>query len=354
MIKCTNRIGEKNINTKGHLMTIIAYRDANHIDIEFEDGTIVYNKKYEKFKDGLIKNPNLKNFKCSKRIGEQTLAINGMKMTIINYINYHNISVKFEDGTIVYNKQYSGFKKGTIKHPQINSIIDKQKNERLGKINKANNNQKMTIIEYRSSNNIDVQFEDGTIVNNKSYLSFLNGQIKNPNKKTTRKRETRLNETIIAKNGQKMTIIRYRNCKDLDVRFEDGIVVTNKSYKDFKNGSIKNPNVPVSHYLYKNVKEKWINDSKLNISNGLYMTIIDYISSNNITILFETGYKKIATVNTYRIGTIRHPFPYQMESIILEKPAYIHNNIGNFYCTCSKCGHKDIMTIEEMKNHICK
>ena len=52
-----NRVGEVNYNTKKEKMTIINYRNSNSIDIEFEDGSIVYNKKYCHFKDGKIKHP---------------------------------------------------------------------------------------------------------------------------------------------------------------------------------------------------------------------------------------------------------------------------------------------------------
>ena len=41
--------------------------------------------------------------------------------------------------------------------------------------------------------------------------------------------------------GEKMTIIRCRGCEDIDIEFEDGIIVYNKDYNNFKNGRIKHP-----------------------------------------------------------------------------------------------------------------
>ena len=52
------RIGQENYNNQGCIMTIIAYRNAKDIDVQFEDGTIVVNKIYKNFKSGAIKNPN--------------------------------------------------------------------------------------------------------------------------------------------------------------------------------------------------------------------------------------------------------------------------------------------------------
>ena len=63
-VKKIDRIGEKNFNNKGFLMTIINYINNNNIDIQFEDGTIVYNKKYCHFKNGKIKHPLYDNNGC--------------------------------------------------------------------------------------------------------------------------------------------------------------------------------------------------------------------------------------------------------------------------------------------------
>ena len=52
-----NKVGETNINSQGEKMTIIAYRNYENIDIQFEDGTVVYHKTYGNFKNGKIKHP---------------------------------------------------------------------------------------------------------------------------------------------------------------------------------------------------------------------------------------------------------------------------------------------------------
>ena len=44
-----------------------------------------------------------------------------------------------------------------------------------------------------------------------------------------------------ANNGQTMTIIAYRNTNDIDVMFEDGAVVEGTRYPYFKRGAIANP-----------------------------------------------------------------------------------------------------------------
>ena len=41
------RLGQVGLNNNGEKMTIIVYRKYGYIDIQFEDGVIVENKKYQ-------------------------------------------------------------------------------------------------------------------------------------------------------------------------------------------------------------------------------------------------------------------------------------------------------------------
>lgn len=45
--------------------------------------------------------------------------------------------------------------------------------------------------------------------------------------------------------GMEATIIRYGEYADIDVRFEDGTIVEHKVYSAFKKGGIANPNIKV-------------------------------------------------------------------------------------------------------------
>lgn len=164
-----------------------------------------------------------------KRIGETNLAHNGQMMTIIRYGSATDIDVQFEDGTIVTNKRYYSFQKGHIENTGLSNRITK-----VGETSFSNDGQKMTIIRYGNAIDIDVEFEDGTVVKNKTYYNFIKGRIKNINH--------RIGETSLAHNGQKMTIIGCRTTADIDVQFEDGTIVKNKTYHSFKCGGIRNPN----------------------------------------------------------------------------------------------------------------
>lgn len=354
-MKWIDKTGETNIHKKsGQLMTIISYKNMRDIDIQFEDGYIHKHTYYRLFKNGTVKNKNF-NLNCKQnRIGEVSYNNQGLKMTIIDYIDSEHINIKFEDGSIIKNKQYSAFKTGGIKHPKVTHnqiigkiVIDKYESKRLGETSIAKNGLKMTIIAYRHNRDIDIQFEDGIIVQHKRYEAFKCGEIKHPTiiAKEHLPKIEHIGDTIKANNGQMMTIIAYRDSEDVDVQFEDGTIVYNRHLSAFKKGQIKNPNL--------SYKKNYIGQTSIN-KDGLKMTIINYDNCKDIDVEFETGYiAKHKYYKKFLDGTIKHLFPYKINDIIIDNVAYVTNN-SNFYCTCSKCNYKDIFTLEEAKNHICK
>lgn len=226
-----DRTGEVRRANNGMMMKIIAYRSSYDIDIQFEDGAVVYNKRYCNFKRGSIGHPKVETNRVlllKDRVGEEGISNDGMKMKIIAYRTTHDIDVQFEDGSIAYNRTYANFKKGKIEYPKASG--------RVGEVVKAINGMLMEIVAYRSSKDIDIRFEDGTLVYNKSYNNFSVGRIGYPLKNSLR-----VGEESLAINGMKMKIIAYRSNVDIDIQFEDGTVVYNKRYSNFKRGSISNP-----------------------------------------------------------------------------------------------------------------
>lgn len=120
-------------------------------------------------------------------------------------------------------------------------------NNHTNEIRTMNNGQKAEIIEYRNCYDIDIRFEDGTVALHKDYSNFKKGAIKNPNCKCIQNTENRIknrvNEKKMMNNGMYATIIAYRNNKDIDVKFEDNTIVSHRQYSRFKTGNIRNPNI---------------------------------------------------------------------------------------------------------------
>lgn len=167
-----DRTGEVNYNSQGLRMKICRYNNVHDIDVEFDDGYITTNKHYIAFKKGNIVNPNYDISSVINRSGETNFNNQGLKMTIVNYKNNHDIDVEFEDGTIIEHRCYSEFKDGGIRNKNYSKYI--------GETSKNNDGQKMTVIGGSTHDNLIVKFEDGTIVNNIDFKRFREGCVSNP------------------------------------------------------------------------------------------------------------------------------------------------------------------------------
>ena len=67
--------------------------------------------------------------------------------------------------------------------------------------------------------------------------------------KSINKREERIGEKRRMNCGAIATIIEYRTSKDIDVQFEDGYIVANREYACFKKGEITNPYYPTVYNI---------------------------------------------------------------------------------------------------------
>lgn len=342
------RLGKTGISKYGFPMKIIEYRNAEDIDVDI-DGVIVQHKKYKHFKSGNITKTN--NDLQFTRIGETMTNSDGCIGTIIAYRLTNDIDIQFNDGTILKHKNYYSFKKGLYKNPNYKKSepvkVVKTKPSKVGETIIANNGQKMTIISYRSYKDIDVQFEDGTIITNRRYQHFKNGEINNPNCMTMSNniiKNDRVGETLVNADGIRMTIIDYRNRDDIDIQLDDGSILYHKSYENFKKG------IKCLDYHKKNkIGETIINN------NGLKMTITAYRKATDIDVEFEDGYiVKNIRYSKFKQANVRHPMPYMLKDIQIESKAYNYQNEMNFFYICTKCHYHDIGTIKEIQHHICK
>ena len=216
--------------------TIIRYNGVRDIDVRFEDGAMAKHKAYDSFKKGKIANPNIK-ASVENRLGETRMMNCGMEATIIRYGRNNDIDVRFEDGTVVEHKAYDSFKKGEIAKRNIKASAK----DRLGETRMMNCGIEATIIRYGNSKDIDVCFKDGAIAKCKDYKAFKKGEIVNPNF------NPRLGKARMMNCGMEATIIRYESNADVDVRFEDGTVVEHRRYIQFKRGEIAHRSLSLNH-----------------------------------------------------------------------------------------------------------
>ena len=224
------------------------------------------------------------------RLGKTKMMSCGMEATIIRYRGATDIDVHFEDGTVVKHKTYRAFKKGYIAHPNTK--------DRLGEAREMKCKMEATIIRYGSAKDIDVRFKDGAIAKHKTYNLFKEGGIANPNMKVSA--EDRLGEIRMMNCGMEATIIRYNTNKDIDVRFKDGTLVKHRQYREFKKSEIANPNIKAS-------AENRLGETKM-MNCGMEATIIQYKNAMDIDVRFEDGtIAKCKGYKEFKKGGIANP-----------------------------------------------
>ncbi|MBQ8218308.1 MAG: hypothetical protein IJZ79_03290 [Bacilli bacterium] len=231
--------------------------------------------------------------------------------------------------------------------------------DRTGEIRTASNGMKMTVIKGDNGHdNLIIQFEDGVVVGPCRWEFFDIGYISHPTIKPLYQQTRNKNGIVsISKQGQYMIIIdSSRGYHDLTIQFEDGTIKEHVRFNNFEKGEVLNENLPIINKANINALEKartkWLGQQR-RAKCGLMMIIIDYDTAAKVTIRFESGAIVHKSCYNFDSGMVRHPFPYQVGNIIMKKRAYVHNDIGNFYCKCLECGHEDIWDITEIKNHVC-
>lgn len=299
---------------------------------------------------GTIQHPKINAHTKSDRVGQTKTLPDGTVLTVVAYRKRDDIDILRSDGTLIKHTSYRTFMRtaggrnieGKLTHTGEKSI--------------AANGMEIEIVEYRNNKDIDVRFPDGYIVEHTTLYNFKVGNIGHPD--TYRKRpnqiqrhaESHIGEVNYNNSGMRMTLIAYRNRNDVDIQYDDGTIVEHKSYSEFKHGNI---GYPGTHALTENTKKKYIN-KVFTTSKGLSWQVVAYRSSADLDIMCETGYTTtIHQVSSLIKGHVKHPFPYMVGYVSMDKFAYKYNQVGNFYCHCNKCGIQDIMTVSEMKDHKC-
>lgn len=101
------RLYESTTNKQGVKMTIVVYRSATDIDVEFEDGYILNNVRYDHFKDKSLKSLMSKSAMRSGFIGEGEYKCSMNSKITREYNAWHHMlqrcnSGKFKENNITY------------------------------------------------------------------------------------------------------------------------------------------------------------------------------------------------------------------------------------------------------------
>ena len=117
------RLGKKRKMSNGLIATIVDYKNENDITVQFENGEIKEHVAYSSFEGGGI---GTKQSKCTakkERCGEESYTIRGERMKIIQYRNADDIDILFDNGYIATHKRYANFKSGRIAKGQVSADV---------------------------------------------------------------------------------------------------------------------------------------------------------------------------------------------------------------------------------------
>ena len=214
---------------------IVNYRNFHDVDVQFlRDGKIREHLDYRNLQTGQFSHPDdLPN--ANNRIGQQRTNKNGVAATVIEYISAQDFTIQLPDGSTKHLSTWKDFNEGNFSEMYVDNykISNFEKEKRKQDIIKNTSGYSMKILNYRTNSDIDVIFEDDTIVKNKTYYNFKNGNIVHPKYKTLK--AEKLN--IIKQHGIK-DVLRYNNKKDFDIELEDGTIVYNANYYRCTSGDL--------------------------------------------------------------------------------------------------------------------
>lgn len=99
-------------------LTIIGYNNRDDVRVRFEDGTIKDHCRMQNIRSGYVANPVEKKRRAddgrAKHVGKSYMTKNG-KATIIEYINYRDVTIEWESGIVQEHMQLSNLKKVIIR-----------------------------------------------------------------------------------------------------------------------------------------------------------------------------------------------------------------------------------------------
>ena len=256
-------IGLTNKMNCGMTATIIAYRSYKDIDVEFENGVVRTHRAMCHFKSGSI-SPTGKNRPL--RIGDTFVNGQGLTYKVIDFIDHDNVTIQFEDGTIIKNRSSGDVRQGISTNPNYDRYFGVSRF-----IRKLGCNATIISRNNNFANKITIQDEHGTVYGNQRLSTFLNGGFN---------REMRIGERQKMNCGMSAEIIDIKTANNITIRFDDGSTVKTNS-KSFYAGTTKHPTIRKGY-----VPKNHVYETATSID-GYKATIIEYTDPETMTIEFE-------------------------------------------------------------------
>ncbi len=222
----------------GRKAEIVEYKNKKDVCVAISDGTRYDHTELRYFKKSLFISP--KPEAASVLIGKSGYAINGKKITCIDYKNSSDMSVTFEDGTKVEHCTYRDFVYHLIRDPKDPDFMPPwSTNAHIGEQRRLDDGRIVVIIDYITFKDITAVTNDGLYFRNITYEEFYTRSFVRFPKENAPKI---IGEKSLSEEGLPITCIACNDWHSLSVRFDDGTVQTECNYDAFLHHKIRYEN----------------------------------------------------------------------------------------------------------------
>ena len=264
----------------------------------------------------------------NKYVGQSMLQKGNRTATVIEYRNYDDIDVVFEDGYRVEHIKTEKWKRGLIVHPDVKKEVRKpniekqkqtlqqsKKNKYIGLTKRMNCGMNATVIDYIDCYHLKIQFEDGTIKSNVRSDHFATGNVavvkKAPKEIMQHKSVTTSEKHIEFSNTahRKKELKEFKSTKKIHLAEQVSTeeILTNDNRGMFENDSVVNLTKCDDKLSFEEIKNKYINMRKT-MNDGSKAMVIKVKNRRNVTVQFEDGaIVSTVSINRFLNGLVKHP-----------------------------------------------
>ncbi len=297
------------------------------------------------------------------RKGETRIANCGMIMKIIEYHNYKDIVVKFQDNYVKHTS-YAQFISGKVKNPncKVKNKLTEQRNQECrkryeGKTKIMNNGLSLKVLEYRNANELLCEWEidKSQITTTSARFDMGRARYSGVSKLNNEKKSEYEQQEFKMKDGKVAKIIQYNS-------FRDATVILDNDYSKTYNTSIQLLKLGKYFTNDRPNRSNHIGEEHINYQ-GIPYTISDIYGDKGYVLTFPDGVSKTVEKYSYAVSrSIKHPLLSQNKAIPFNyrgltcRLIYSDKSDIYFACRCPKCGFEDILSAKEIVTmpHTCE